>query len=137
MGKLWNKTSEKFSKIVEKFETGDDLILDKYLVEADVYGSFAHAFMLSTIGLLTKSELAKIQKQLLEILELNKRGKFNLEFGEEDVHTKIENFLTQELGDTGKKIHAGRSRNDQVLLDIRIYTKFPGIRGLAWIIYLI
>lgn len=123
MNKLWNKTSEKFSKIAEKFETGDDLVLDKHFVEADVYGSFAHAFMLSTIGLLTKAELATIQKQLLKILELSKTGKFNLEFGEEDVHTKIENFLTKNLGDTGKKIHAGRSRNDQVLLDTRIYTK--------------
>lgn len=123
MSKLWNKTSEKFSKIVERFETEDDLILDKYLVEADVYGSFAHARMLATIGLLTKAELGDIQKQLHAILELNKAGKFNLEFGEEDVHTKIENFLTKNLGDAGKKIHAGRSRNDQVLLDIRIFTK--------------
>lgn len=123
MSKLWNKTSEKFSKVVERFETEDDLILDKYLVEADVYGSFAHARMLSTIGLLTKAELNNIQKQLLMVLELNKEGKFNLEFGEEDIHTKIENFLTKKLGETGKKIHAGRSRNDQVLLDIRIFTK--------------
>ena len=123
MGKLWNKTSYKLNKIVEKFETEDDLVLDKYLVEADVYGSFAHAFMLSTIGLLTKTELADIQKGLLKILELSKEGKFNLEFGDEDIHTKIENFLTQNIGNAGKKIHAGRSRNDQVLLDIRIYTK--------------
>lgn len=123
MSKLWNKTSQKFSKIVEKFETGDDLILDQYLVEADVYGSFAHAFMLSTIGLITKTELANIRKGLLKILELNREGKFNLEFGEEDIHTKIENFLTQNIGDTGKKIHTGRSRNDQVLLDVRIYAK--------------
>lgn len=123
MSKLWNKTSEKFSKIVERFETEDDLVLDKYLVEADVYGSFAHARMLATIGLLTKAELEAIQKQLLSVLELHKAGKFDLEFGEEDIHTKIENFLTKNLGATGKKIHTGRSRNDQVLLDIRLYTK--------------
>lgn len=123
MNKLWNKTSWKLNKIVEQFETGDDLILDKYMVEADAYGSFAHAFMLSTIGLLTKKELADIQRGLLKIFELNKKGKFNLEFGEEDIHTKIENFLTQTIGEAGKKIHAGRSRNDQILLDMRIYTK--------------
>lgn len=123
MDKLWNKTSQKLNKIVEKFETRDDLVLDKYMVEADVYGSFAHVFMLSTIGLLTKTELADIHKGLLKILELNKEGKFNLEFGEEDIHTKIENFLTQTIGEAGKKIHVGRSRNDQILLDTRIYTK--------------
>lgn len=123
MAKLWNKTSDKLNKIVEEFETGEDLVLDKYMIEADVYGSFAHAFMLSTIGLLTKAELTDIQKGLLKILELHKQGKFNLDFGDEDVHTKIENFLTQTIGKAGKKIHAGRSRNDQILLDMRIYTK--------------
>lgn len=123
MPKLWNKTSDKLNKIVEEFETGGDLVLDKYMIEADVYGSFAHAFMLSTIGLLTKTELSDIRKGLLKILELHKEGKFNLEFGDEDVHTKIENFLTQTIGKAGKKIHAGRSRNDQILLDMRIYTK--------------
>lgn len=123
MNKLWNKTSWKLNKIVEEFETGDDLVLDNYMVEADVYGSFAHAFMLSSINLLTKTELADIKRGLLKILELHKKGKFNLEFGEEDVHTKIENFLTQNIGGAGKKIHAGRSRNDQILLDMRIYTK--------------
>ncbi len=123
MAKLWNKTSQKFNKIIEEFETGDDLVLDKYLTEADVYGSLAHAFMLSTIGLITKTELSDIHKELIKILELSKKGKFNLEFGDEDIHTKIENFLTKNLGNTGKKIHAGRSRNDQVLLAIRIYTK--------------
>lgn len=123
MTKLWNKTSDKLNKTVEEFETGGDLVLDKYMIEADVYGSFAHAFMLSTIGLLTKTELSDIRKGLLKILELHKEGKFNLEFGDEDIHTKIENFLTQTIGKAGKKIHAGRSRNDQILLDMRIYTK--------------
>ncbi|MDO8583292.1 MAG: argininosuccinate lyase [bacterium] len=123
MGKLWNKTSHKFNKTIERFETGDDLILDKYLVEADVYGSFAHASMLSTIGLITKKELSDIHRGFAKILKLNREGKFNLEFGDEDIHTKIENWLTKNVGDTGKKIHTGRSRNDQVLLAIRIYTK--------------
>lgn len=123
MNKLWNKTHQKFNKIVEEFETKDDLVFDNYMVEADVYGSFAHALMLSSINVLTKSELDNIKKGLLKVLELHKKGKFNLEFGEEDVHTKIENFLTQIIGEAGKKIHTGRSRNDQILLDTRIYTK--------------
>jgi len=123
MAKLWNKTSQKFNKIIEEFETRDDLVLDKYLTEADAYGSLAHAFMLSAVGLITKTELSDIHKELIKILELSKEGKFNLEFGDEDIHTKIENFLTKNIGNTGKKIHTGRSRNDQILLAIRIYTK--------------
>lgn len=123
MAKLWDRTSQKFNKAVEVFETEDDLILDRYMVEADVYGSYAHAYMLYTIDLLSKKELTDIHGSFVKILELNKKGEFKLEFGDEDVHTKIENFLTENIGETGKKIHAGRSRNDQILLDMRIYTK--------------
>lgn len=122
MTKLW-QTKQKLNKQVEAFETKDDLLLDQKLVKYDVLGSIAHAMMLNKIGILTHKELKLLKSGLNEILELNKQGKFILKEGDEDIHTKIENFLTLKCGEAGQKIHTGRSRNDQVLTAIRLYTK--------------
>lgn len=108
---------------VETFETKDDLLLDQKLVPYDVYGTLAHAAMLAKIKILTQKELKEIQKGLQKILILYEKGKFLLEMGDEDVHTKIENYLTKQYGEVGKKIHTGRSRNDQVLTMLRLFTK--------------
>lgn len=123
MKKLWDKGGSKLNPIVERFETKDDLWADQKLVKADVYGSLSHAMMLCKIGIISKEELLQIKKGLKEILELDKQGKFQLVEGDEDVHTKIEAYLTEKYGTVGKKIHTGRSRNDQVLAAERIYTK--------------
>ena len=120
--KLWDK-GYNLNKIIEKFTVGDDYLLDQKLVKYDALVSVAHAEMLSKLDYLTMQEYEKIKKILLEIIELDKKGKFNLELKDEDVHTKIENCLTKKLGNTGKKIHFARSRNDQVLADIRMYSK--------------
>lgn len=123
MKKLWQKSEYKLDPIVEAFETKEDLLMDQKLLKYDVQGSLAHARMLFKIGILSKEELEKIKKALNEILDLDKIGKFNLEVGDEDIHTKIENFITQKYGEVGQKIHTGRSRNDQVLTAIRLYSK--------------
>ena len=120
--KLWQK-DYKLNKEIEKFTVGNDFLLDKNLVKYDVYGSIAHAFMLNKIGILTKGEFVKLKKILIEIFELNQKNKFNIKLEDEDVHTAIENYLTKKLGILGKKIHTARSRNDQVLLDLRLYSK--------------
>lgn len=121
MKKLWSEKN--LNKIVESFETKDDLLLDQKLVEFDIAGSLAHAKMLLKLGILKKQELAKIQKGLDEVLDLNEKGKFKLELGDEDIHSKIENYLTEKFGEVGKKIHTYRSRNDQVLTGLRLYSK--------------
>ncbi len=122
MKKLWQK-QWKLNEVIEAFETKGDLVLDQKLVTADVYGSIAHAAGLVKIGILTSKEFEIVKKGLKEIFILNQEGKFILEAGDEDVHTKIENYLTQYCGEVGKKIHTGRSRNDQVLVAIRLFTK--------------
>ena len=122
--KLWeNGDSAGLHEKVEEFTAGEDIHLDQKLVEWDVVGSIAHATMLNKIGILTDSELIDLRKALVRIIELNEKGKFVLELKDEDVHTKIENNLTETLGSVGKKIHTGRSRNDQVQVDLRLYTK--------------
>ena len=98
-------------------------VLDSRLVKADVLGSIAHAKMLSSIGILTEAEFASLKIGLLEILDLHKRGEFSIGEHDEDVHTKIENFLTEKVGEPAKKIHTARSRNDQVALDLRLFAK--------------
>jgi len=130
MKKLWSSYAKapedkqkELNKFVEAFETKGDLELDQKLLKYDIQGSLAHAKMLLKIGILTKEELGKIEKGLKEILELDQKGNFKLEFGDEDIHTKIENFLTKKYGEVGKKIHTGRSRNDQVLTAIRLFNK--------------
>lgn len=123
MKKLWQKHNEAIDPVVETFETKGDLLLDQNLVAYDIAGSLAHAKMLENIGILSKKELAILGKGLAEILTLYKKGTFKMEPGDEDVHTKIENYLTEHYGEVGKKIHTGRSRNDQVLTAIRLYSK--------------
>ncbi|RJR16202.1 argininosuccinate lyase [Candidatus Microgenomates bacterium] len=122
MAKLWQKHWQ-LDKTIEAFETKDDLVLDQKLVLFDVLGTLAYGEMLHKIGLLTAQELGQLKKGLIQILELDQQNKFQLAPGDEDVHTKIENYLTQHFGDVGQKIHTGRSRNDQVLTALRLYSK--------------
>lgn len=123
MKKLWQKNNQKLDKFIETFETKDDLVFDQKLLTFDVQGSLAHAKMLYKIGILTQKEIAALEKGLAKILELDETEKFNLQSGDEDIHTKIENFLTEFSGEVGKKIHTGRSRNDQILTALRLYSK--------------
>ncbi len=123
MNKLWQKSENILDPMVETFETKGDLLMDQKLLKFDVQGSIAHARMLFKIGILSKIELNKLKKAFKEILDLDKANKFNLEIGDEDMHTKIENYITVQYGEVGKKIHTGRSRNDQVLTAIRLYGK--------------
>ncbi len=120
--KLWQK-EYKLDKEVEKFTVGNDFLLDKNLVKYDVYGTLAHANMLLKIKILDKNEFLKLKIALKQILQLDEKNKFEIRQEDEDVHTAIENYLTEKLGSLGKKIHTARSRNDQVLVDLRIYSK--------------
>ena len=120
--KLWQKKSDG-DKHIEKYTVGNDFILDKALVKYDCQVSIAHAQMLQKIGILTKGELAQITKYLQEILKLDEEGKFEIKKEDEDCHTAIENYLVSKVGEAGKKIHTGRSRNDQVLTALRLYYK--------------
>ena len=128
MQKLWQKNWQ-LNKDVEEFETEDDIALDGHLAYFDVLASLAHAKMLYKIGILKKSELAKLQQGFRKILKLIKAGDFELKIGDEDIHTKIESWLTKNYGEVGKKIHTGRSRNDQVLTALRLFTK-DGLLGI-------
>src|SRR5574344_180281 len=120
--KLWEKNFE-INKEIERFTVGRDRELDLYLAKYDVMGSMAHITMLETIGLLTPDELKKLLTELKNIYAVCERGEFVIEDGVEDVHSQVEMMLTGKLGDIGKKIHSGRSRNDQVLLDLKLYTR--------------
>lgn len=117
--KLWNEYN--LNKEIEDFTVGEDYLLDQKLVKYDCLGSIAHAKMLGKIGILKKKEVQKLVEELNNIIELDKKGKFRIKREQEDCHTAIENYLTQKLGDSGKKIHTGRSRNDQVLTALRLY----------------
>lgn len=124
--KLWQQTYSPQSEIdtlIENFTIGQDPIWDIYLAKADVQGSLAHAQMLHSIGLLTAQEWQDAKEGLYSILESIENGSFTIENGIEDVHSQIEWMLTELKGDVGKKIHAGRSRNDQSLLDIKLFIK--------------
>lgn len=123
MQKLWQKNTEQLDTFVEWFETKDDLLFDHLLIPYDVAGSLAHAKMLTKLGILTDDELKKIAKGLQSITALAAAGKFTLSKGDEDIHTKIENYLVSTCGEVGKKIHTARSRNDQVLTALRLYYK--------------
>lgn len=118
--KLWQK-GYKTNEKIELFTVGNDAMFDLQLAEYDVLGSIAHAQMITSIGLLTKDELKKIEAELKKIYKQIKAGKFKIESGVEDVHSQIELMLTQALGEIGKKIHVGRSRNDQVLVDLKLF----------------
>ncbi len=120
--KLWDKGFSTDKKI-DIFTVGNDRELDLVLAKYDVIGSLAHARMLQRIGLLSKEEFSAVEQEIHKILESIKKGKFTIEDSFEDVHSKVEFMLTEKLGDTGKKIHTARSRNDQVLVDVHLYLK--------------
>ncbi|HNV94240.1 MAG: Fumarate hydratase class II [Candidatus Methanofastidiosum methylothiophilum] len=122
MAKLWKKKYE-LDKTVEDFTVGDDYLWDTRLIKADIIGNIAHTTMLQEIGIISEEELRDIKTSLMDILDLHEEGKFKIKKEDEDVHTAVENFLTKRLGDVGKKIHTARSRNDQILLDVRLYSK--------------
>ncbi len=122
MAKLWDK-GYAIDTDVERFTVGEDYRLDRDLVRADVAGSAAHAAMLAAVGILTQDELAKLKDGLRHILIDFADGQFSIRPDQEDVHTAVEEYLTDLLRDLGKKLHTGRSRNDQVLLDLRLYGK--------------
>ena len=121
-GKLWDKNIE-INKEIERFTVGRDREMDLYLAPYDVLGSIAHITMLEQIGLLGKEELTRLTAELKAIYARCKRGEFVIEDGVEDVHSQVELLLTRKLGDIGKKIHSGRSRNDQVLLDVKLFIR--------------
>ncbi len=121
--KLWNKDNTDTSKLIEEFTVGRDKEFDLLLAVYDVQGSLAHAEMLSEVGLLSKEDWKLIQKELLNILQEIMEGKFKMDEAAEDIHSQIEWLLTQRIGEAGKKIHSGRSRNDQVALDIKLYLR--------------
>lgn len=120
--KLWEKNVQ-VDQEVDRFTVGKDREMDLYLAKYDVLGSMAHITMLERIGLLTADELQTLLAALREIYKVADRGEFVIEEGIEDVHSQVELMLTRSLGDMGKKIHSGRSRNDQVLLDLKLFTR--------------
>ena len=122
MSTLWSKGT-KATDLVEDFTVGNDRILDMRLAAYDVQGSMAHIKMLESIGLLDAEELEVLTAGLEQILAEIKAGTFSLEDDVEDIHSQVELLLTSRLGDIGKKIHSGRSRNDQVLVDIKLFLK--------------
>jgi argininosuccinate lyase len=128
--KLWQKDNTNnhndhadLVKKIETFTVGNDREMDMLLAEFDVMGSLAHGAMLNSIGLLTDDEHEAISAELRNIYKEIIRGNFIIEEGVEDVHSQVELLLTERLGDTGKKIHSGRSRNDQVLLDLKLFMR--------------
>lgn len=122
MNKLWEKDFE-VNKEIERFTVGRDREMDLMLAKYDVMGSMAHITMLESIGLIGKDELPVLLGELKNIYEICQRGEFIIEEDVEDVHSQVEMMLTRKLGDMGKKIHSGRSRNDQVLLDLKLFTR--------------
>src|SRR5579884_3901288 len=122
MTKLWQK-GYRLNEQVERFEAAQNSLLDNRLIRHDVWGSLAHVAMLHKIGILTEAEQQKLKKALCEILELETSHEFTIQPSDEDVHTSIENYLASVAGAAGKKLHMARSRNDQVLVDMRLYGK--------------
>ena len=123
MAKLWQKENQKTDAIIEQFTIGNDPVYDLQLARYDVMGSLAHITMLEHVGLLPSEELEPLCIELKNILDTIEDGTFVIEEGMEDVHSQIEYLLTKKLGDLGKKIHAGRSRNDQVLVDLKLFMR--------------
>ncbi len=122
--KLWQKSQTvSLHPVIEQFNAGDDIIYDQELVPYDVMGSLAYGKMLNRHGILNDEELAVLKKGFAEIMELYEKGEFKLTLEDEDCHTKIENYLTEKYGDVGKKIHTARSRNDQILVTMRLFMK--------------
>ena len=120
MSKLWQKETET-ERSVEKFTVGNDRELDHQLAAFDVIGSLAHTRMLQSIGLMDSRDLEQVQTGLKQIFQEVQEGKFSIEENVEDVHSQVELLLTRRIGDAGKKIHSGRSRNDQVLVDLKLF----------------
>ncbi|MEO9872064.1 argininosuccinate lyase [Ekhidna sp.] len=126
MSKIWSKQEgqeNESSSWLEEFTVGNDYLLDQHLLPYDIRGSLAHARGLLKINVLSKEEFDAIESALEKLLELDKTNGFPIEQRHEDMHTAIEEYLTEECGDAGKKIHTGRSRNDQVLCALRLYEK--------------
>ena len=123
MSKTWQSKSTKTHPMVERYTVGNDYKLDKRLLPYDVEASIAHATALAKLNIISKGELQKLTKTLNEIVGLQKQGKFKIKPEDEDCHTAIENYLIKKLGPLGKKIHTGRSRNDQVLVATRLYSR--------------
>ena len=130
--KLWEKNVQ-LNKEIERFTVGRDRELDVFLAKYDVLGSMAQITMLESIGLLAADELKILLEELREIYKLADEGKLVIEDGIEDVHSQVELMLTRKLGVVGKKIHSGRSRNDQVLVDLKLYARseIPTCRWLC------
>ncbi|MCK5266570.1 MAG: argininosuccinate lyase [Spirochaetes bacterium] len=124
MAKLWQTGSSSPDEIVQNYTASDDAVLDNNLVEMDLYVNAAHSIMLCESGYIKKNELEDILKVLKDIMKEYRNGKFHVSPEDEDVHTKIENTVTDRIGSAGGKIHTGRSRNDQVLTDLRLFEKF-------------
>lgn len=120
--KLWEKSTT-VNPEIERFTIGKDRELDLLLARYDILGSIAHSTMLRSIGMLTKEEMESLHNEFRSIYKEAEHGNFVIEEGVEDVHSQVELMLTRKLGDTGKKIHSGRSRNDQVLVDLKLFTR--------------
>ncbi len=120
--KLWQKDKDSLQEVT-RFTVGKDREMDLHLASFDVLGSLAHIQMLETIGLLKKDELKTLQAELKNIYQQIAKGDFKIEEGVEDIHSQVELLLTKKLGEVGKKIHSGRSRNDQVLLDVKLFLR--------------
>ncbi|TSJ38789.1 argininosuccinate lyase [Mucilaginibacter corticis] len=120
MSKLWQKTTN-VNELVENFTVGRDTEFDAQMAAFDVLGSLAHTQMLQSIGLMSAGDLELVQRELKNIYTDIEKGNFTIEPGVEDVHSQVEMLLTQRIGDAGKKIHSGRSRNDQVLVDLKLF----------------
>lgn len=129
MAKLWQKNYA-LNELIEKFTVGEDYLLDIRLLKADCLASMAHAVMLQEAGLLTAEEASGLRKGLAAIIERADRGDFPIRPQDEDSHTAIEGYLTENIGEAGKKIHTGRSRNDQVLASTRLYGRGAVLRIL-------
>ena len=122
MTKIWQKSKSKSNSIIENYNTGDDYLMDLEIFPFDVQASTAHAEMLGLIGVLTNEEVKSLVDELDSILKNFQKGRIQIRVEDEDCHTVIENLLIKKLGNVGKKIHTGRSRNDQVLTAVRLYT---------------
>lgn len=122
MAKLWDKGYDD-DALIDKFTVGKDRELDLYLAQYDILGTMAHIIMLSKVGLLPEEDLKKLLPVLAELHDDAVAGKFEIEPDVEDVHSQVELMLTRRLGDVGKKVHTGRSRNDQVLVDLKLYAR--------------
>ncbi len=122
MTKLWEKGYQ-LNQVVEEFMTGDDPILDMKIAKYDCIASIAHAKMLESIQIISANDCAQLVTLLTELLQKIEQDEFTIDSSQEDIHTAIENYLVKRLGDAGKKIHTARSRNDQVLTALRLYTK--------------